>query len=32
MEEVESKYLIWDNRANVVAGLQELLEVGLKYY
>ena len=32
MEKVEPKYLIWNNRANVVAGLQELLEVGLKYY
>lgn len=31
-EKVEPKYLIWNNRANVVAGLQELLEVGLKYY
>jgi len=32
MEEDEHRYLIWNDRDNVVAGLQELLEVGLKYH
>lgn len=31
-ENEEHKYLTWNNRENVVAGLQELLEVGLKYH
>jgi hypothetical protein len=32
IEDEDHKYLIWKSRENVVAGLQELLEVGLKYH